>query len=102
MTPQERNRMADTLAVLGNPTCLRVLSCLRDGELSTHQMIKATGLRREHVCMYAKRLQRVGLVRRRKHKALFFSRPDSGSLHQLAADVCRFIQDCTPSQESPA
>lgn len=95
MTIQERHRMADMLAVLGNPTCLRVLSCLREGELSTHQMIAATGLARELVCKYAKRLQRVGLVQRRRH-GVFYTRQEPRKLHELAAAGCRFIQDVTP------
>jgi DNA-binding transcriptional ArsR family regulator len=58
--------IAERLQVLGEPTRIRLLDRLRDGEATVNTLVEATGATQQNVSKHLGILLRAGLVGRRK------------------------------------
>jgi DNA-binding transcriptional ArsR family regulator len=66
MTPEMLELVAARFKALGEPTRLRILSVLRDGESTVSELVDATGLGQANVSKHLRMLHDLGFVERRR------------------------------------
>lgn len=84
--------MADRFKVLAEPTRLRILDVLRDGEKTVADLMAETGLRQANVSKHLQLLYRAGFVSRRKAGLSVCYRLADEGVFELCTILCRRLK----------
>ncbi|MBX5441459.1 MAG: helix-turn-helix transcriptional regulator [Solirubrobacteraceae bacterium] len=84
--------IAARLRVIGDPTRLRLLDALRDGERSVQQLTEALGTSQQNVSKHLGVLLNAGLVSRRKVGTSSLYSVADPSVYALCEQVCGSLQ----------
>ncbi len=76
-------RLAEVFKTLGDPTRLRIISALADGEACVHELAQALGLSQSAVSHQLRLLRQQGLVRFRKVGRHVYYTLDDEHIHAL-------------------
>ncbi len=88
LTPEVVVLVAERFKVLAEPARLRILSCLREGEMVVTDLVAQTGLGQANVSKHLQLLHAVGFVARRKDGLfVYYSLADKG-IFQLCDTMC--------------
>jgi DNA-binding transcriptional ArsR family regulator len=98
LTPEVLQLVAARFKVLGDPTRLRILNALQDGEQSVMDITEAVEASQPNVSKHLKTLQEVGLVTRRQDGNLVYYAIADESVFQLCDVVCHSIQQHLTAQ----
>ncbi|HUO51136.1 MAG TPA: metalloregulator ArsR/SmtB family transcription factor [Gemmatimonadaceae bacterium] len=66
LSPEQIDLVADRFRILGDPTRLRILSALRDGERNVSDLVRRTGIAQANLSKHLGLLLRLGFVERRR------------------------------------
>jgi ArsR family transcriptional regulator len=92
MSPELLELVADRFKALGDPARLRILSSLRQGELTVTELVSATGLSQANVSKHLALLLRLAFVRRRRSGAYtYYALADRG-VFRLCDAMCGRIE----------
>jgi len=80
--------IAARLKVIGDPTRIRLLDVLRDGERSVQQLTEALGTSQQNVSKHLGLLYGAGIVSRRKEGTSAFYAVSDPSVYELCEQVC--------------
>ena len=84
--------IAARLRVIGDPTRIRILDLLRDGELSVTQITERLGTSQQNASKHLGMLLQAGIVARRKDgNSSIYSIADRG-VYELCEQVCGGLQ----------
>jgi DNA-binding transcriptional ArsR family regulator len=84
--------VAARFRVLGEPSRLRILQCLRNGELNVSQLVEATGLTQANTSRHLQALAEAAILgRRREGPSVFYYIADPG-IFDLCETVCGSLQ----------
>jgi len=84
--------ISQRFAVLAEPTRLRLVHCLFDGELNVSQLVKASGSTQANVSRHLQSLTLAGILSRRKEGLqVFYSIADT-SIYGLCELVCGSLE----------
>jgi len=84
--------IAARLRVIGDPTRIRILDLLREGELSVTQITEGLGTSQQNASKHLGVLLQAGIVARRKHgNSSIYSIADAG-VYELCEQVCGGLQ----------
>jgi DNA-binding transcriptional ArsR family regulator len=84
--------IAVRLRVIGDPTRIRILDLLRDGELSVTQITEGLGTSQQNASKHLGVLLQAGIVARRKDgNSSIYSIADAG-VYELCEQVCGGLQ----------
>ncbi len=86
--PEVLTRVAARFRALGDPSRLRILQALMEGERSVQELERATGLGQPNVSRHLGLLRREGLVGRRAEGNRALYRIEDPSVEQLCTLVC--------------
>jgi ArsR family transcriptional regulator len=81
---------AEICKTLSNPTRLRILSILRNGEKSVSELVKLTGVRQANISQHLAVLKQRGIVVAKKEGATVFYRIANPKIIQ-ACDIIRDV-----------
>lgn len=81
---------ADICKTLSNPTRLRILSILRNGEKSVSELVKSTGVRQANISQHLAVLKQRGIVVAKKEGATVLYRIANPKIIQ-ACDIIRDV-----------
>jgi ArsR family transcriptional regulator len=85
--------VADRFKALGDPARLRILSALRQGELTVTELVGATGLSQANVSKHLALLLRLAFVKRRRSGAYtYYALADRG-IFRLCDAMCGRIEN---------
>ena len=93
MTEDALRLVAARFRVLGDPTRLRILNVLMDGERSVQDLVEATGLGQPNVSRHLALLRREKLVGRRADGNRALYRIEDASVVDLCQIVCDGLLD---------
>ncbi len=80
--------IAARLRVIGDPTRIRILDLLRDGELTVSEITERVGTSQQNASKHLGVLLQAGIVARRKHgNSSLYSIADRG-VYELSEQVC--------------
>lgn len=85
--------VADRFRALCDPTRLRILNCLRDGERTVSGIVEETGQGQPNVSRHLAILLRHRMVRRRREGVWAHYRIADPSLFRLCEMVCRSAEE---------
>lgn len=80
--------VAERLRVIGDPTRIRLLDALRDGERSVLALTEAVGSSQQNVSKHLGVLHRAGIVARRKEGTSTLYSVADPSVYELCEQVC--------------
>lgn len=96
MTPQLLDRVVERFAALADPTRIRLLQRLRQGEANVGVLAEALGVNQPSVSKHLAVLRRVGILEMRHEGAATIYRIRDASIFDLCHLVCdgvsRFLQ----------
>ncbi|MGH3017767.1 MAG: ArsR/SmtB family transcription factor [Gaiellaceae bacterium] len=84
--------IARRFRVLGDPTRIRLLDKLRDGEASVQELTDATGASQQNVSKHLGVLLEAGIVARRKEGTLSLYSIADDAVFELCESVCGSLQ----------
>jgi DNA-binding transcriptional ArsR family regulator len=91
--PQEVvDLVAHRFRVLAEPTRIRILERLLDGELSVQELVDGSGMTQQNVSKHLAVLLTAGVVGRRRQGVRVYYRIADESVFDLCALVCRSIE----------
>jgi DNA-binding transcriptional ArsR family regulator len=90
--PSLADLIAERFRVIGEPTRIRLLDRLREGETSVHDLTEALGSSQQNVSKHLGVLARAGVVARRKDGNLALYRIADESVFALCEQVCGSLQ----------
>ena len=88
MTPAVLDWVAERFKVLGDPTRLRLLQALREGEATVTDLVEATGFGQANVSKHLQQLHAHGYVSRRKDGLFTWYRLSDREIVQLCDPTC--------------
>lgn len=80
--------VADYFGLLSEPTRLRILHCLCNGELAVNEVVEATGLTQANTSRHLNLLYRAGVLDRRRDGSQVFYRITDPNFSDLCRTVC--------------
>ena len=86
-------KISERFKALGAPNRLKIISALKDGELSVSELVERTKLGQSNVSQHLKILQNAGLVTNRKAGSLGLYRIADETLFDLCSLVCTACQN---------
>ena len=92
LSPGSLDQVARRFAVLGEPTRLRLLQTLFDGEKNVHTLVALTGGTQANVSRHLQTLTAAGLLRRRKEGLEVFYAIADPSIFRLCELVCGSLE----------
>lgn len=93
MTDEALSLIAQRFRVLGEPSRLRLIRALEDGERSVTQLQAAAGLTQANTSRHLQTLTQAGILgRRREGPQVFYHIADPG-IFELCRHVCGSLQD---------
>ena len=84
--------IAGRFKLLAEPTRIRILDRLRDGEASVQELAAAVGTTQQNVSKHLAALAANGVVSRRKDGNFVYYRVVDDSIWQLCHDVCGSVE----------
>lgn len=84
--------VAARFRALGDPSRIRLLNLLMQGEMSVHEMVEASGMSQTNVSRHLGLLRREGVVARRRVGKLAVYRIIDPNIETLCALVCGGIE----------
>jgi ArsR family transcriptional regulator len=93
LSPDHVQSLADTFRVLGDPTRVRILDALRDGELCVNDLAARIGLTESAVSHQLRLLRTMRLVRVRRDGRLAFYAVDDHHILELLAQASTHVQE---------
>ena len=88
MTPEVLDLVALRFKVLADSARLRILNCLRDGEMTVSELVEKTGLGQANVSKHLQLLHSNGFVDRRKEGLFVFYTLADESVFKLCDMMC--------------
>lgn len=88
MTPEVLDLVALRFKVLADSARLRILSCLRDGEMTVGELVEKTGLGQANVSKHLQILHSNGFVDRRKEGLFVYYSMADESVFKLCDMMC--------------
>ena len=88
MTPEVLDLVALRFKVLSDSARLRILSCLRDGEMTVGELVEKTGLGQANVSKHLQILHSNGFVDRRKEGLFVYYSLADDSVFKLCDMMC--------------
>ena len=92
LSPELADLIAARFRVLGEPTRIRILDRLREGEASVQDLTEALGSSQQNVSKHLGVLAQAGIVGRRKEGNLALHRIVDDSVFDLCEQVCGSLQ----------
>ncbi len=92
LSPDHVQSLADTFRVLGDPTRVRILDALRDGELCVNDLATRIGLSESAVSHQLRLLRTMRLVRVRREGRLAFYAVDDHHILELLEQASTHVQ----------
>lgn len=93
LSPDHVQSLADTFRVLGDPTRVRILDALRDGELCVNDLATRIGMSESAVSHQLRLLRTMRLVRVRRDGRLAFYAVDDHHILELLAQASTHVQE---------
>ena len=93
LSPDHVQSLADTFRVLGDPTRVRILDALRDGELCVNDLAARIGLSESAVSHQLRLLRTMRLVRVRREGRLAFYAVDDHHILELLEQASTHVQE---------
>lgn len=93
LSPDHVQSLADTFRVLGDPTRVRLLDALRDGELCVNDLATRIGLSESAVSHQLRLLRTMRLVRVRREGRLAFYAVDDHHILELLEQASTHVQE---------
>ena len=93
LSPDHVQSLADTFRVLGDPTRVRILDALRDGEHCVNDLAARIGLSESAVSHQLRLLRTMRLVRVRRDGRLAFYAVDDHHILELLAQASTHVQE---------
>ncbi len=87
--------VADYFSLLSEPTRLRILHCLCNGEMAVGEVVETTGLNQANTSRHLNLLYRAGVVDRRREGSQVFYRIVDPNFSDLCRTVCVTIASRT-------
>ena len=84
--------IAERFRTIGDPTRIRILERLQDGEASVQELAEHVGSSQQNVSKHLGMLARLGIVGRRKHGTFAFYRITDESVFAICEQVCGAVQ----------
>ena len=84
--------IAERFRTIGDPTRIRLLERLRDGEAAVQELAEHVGTSQQNVSKHLAVLARVGIVGRRKHGTFAYYRITDASVFAMCEQVCGAVQ----------
>jgi DNA-binding transcriptional ArsR family regulator len=84
--------IAERFRTIGDPTRIRLLERLQDGEASVQELAEHVGTSQQNVSKHLGVLARVGIVGRRKDGTFAYYRITDASVFALCEQVCGLVQ----------
>ena len=84
--------IADRFRTIGDPTRIRILERLRDGEASVQELTEHVGSSQQNVSKHLGVLARVGIVGRRRDGTFAYYRITDESVLAMCEQVCGAVQ----------
>jgi DNA-binding transcriptional ArsR family regulator len=85
--------IAERFRVLGEPTRIKLLDRLRDGEATVHELAVSAASTQQNVSKHLALLRQAGIVSRRKHgTSAYYAVADHG-VFELCEQVCGRVQE---------
>jgi DNA-binding transcriptional ArsR family regulator len=84
--------IAERFRTIGDPTRIRLLERLRDGEASVQELAEHVGTSQQNVSKHLGVLARVGIVGRRKDGTFAYYRITDASVFAHCEQVCGLVQ----------
>ena len=88
LTPEVMDLVALRFKVLADSARLRILSCLRDGEMTVGELVEQTGLGQANVSKHLQLLHSNGFVDRRKEGLFVYYSLADESVFKLCDMMC--------------
>ncbi len=88
LPPEIIELIARRFRVLADPTRIRILERLRDGETGAHELCEIVGSTQQNVSKHLTVLADAGIVARRREGALTLYRVIDDGVYRLCEDVC--------------
>lgn len=85
--------IADRFRVLSEPTRIKLLDRLREGEATVLELTALVGTTQQNVSKHLNLLHRAGIVTRRKHGNFVYYRIADGTVYALCEAVCGSLQN---------
>lgn len=92
LTDEALETIAARFKVLGEPNRLRLLACLRSGELSVTALVSATRSTQSNVSRHLQTLADAGLVSRRKEGVTVYYAIADATVFELCEHVCGSVR----------
>lgn len=86
--PEVVQQVAEYFGVLSEPTRLRILNVLRDGERCVQDLVEATSTSQANVSKHLKVMVQAGILSRRAEGTSAFYRVDDDLIFELCNLVC--------------
>lgn len=93
LTPHHVQSLADTFRVLGDPTRVRILDALREGELCVNDLATRIALSESAVSHQLRLLRTMRLVRVRRDGRMAFYAVDDHHILELLAQASTHVQE---------
>ena len=84
--------IAERFRTIGDPTRIRLLERLQDGEASVQELAEHVGTSQQNVSKHLGVLARVGIVGRRKEGTFAYYRITDASVFAICEQVCGAVQ----------
>jgi len=84
--------IAERFRTIGDPTRIRILERLQDGEASVQELAEHVGTSQQNVSKHLGVLARVGIVGRRKEGTFAYYRITDASVFAICEQVCGAVQ----------
>lgn len=88
LTPEVLDLVAERFKALAEPTRLRILNTLRDGEMTVSELMDETGLGQANVSKHLQLLHSLGFVERRKEGLFVHYSLAGDEVFQLCDIMC--------------
>lgn len=88
MSPEAMELVAYRFKLLGDPTRLKILHALQDGEKSVTQLVEITGASQPNISKHLSVLKSAGIVKRRQESNLAFFSIGAPFIFDLCNIVC--------------
>ncbi len=92
LSPEAIELVAARFRVLGEPSRLRILQALRNGELNVSQLVEATDLTQANTSRHLQALAEAGIVGRRRDGANVIYSISEPAIFDLCETVCSSLQ----------
>lgn len=84
--------IAERFRTIGDPTRIRILERLQDGEASVQDLAEHVGTSQQNVSKHLGLMARLGFVGRRKHGTFAYYRITDESVFAICEQVCGAVQ----------